>query len=126
MRRQPPILRRPEERDGFIRNLLRFIRISDIDQFAEPPGPDRFLDRGNQLWKCRQVENRGGSKLLRFSEPGPDRIDIILVTEFCFRGVDRADPIRKGTLWRDPAAEHRVIEMAVRIDQTWHEDLFAE
>ena len=113
-------------RHGLVDNLVRLLGIPHVNQLTEPPGADRFFDRRDQSWKRCQIGDRRSSETHRFGKTVMDRIDVIFLAEFGFLGVDRTDPTGERQLPADLSAEHRVIQVAMRVDQTREQNPFAE
>src|SRR3954468_10653350 len=78
VRRESPMAGRAKILDRFIDNFSSLRGISNINQLAEPPGPDAFSNSCDQLWKRSQISDRRRAEPRGLGEAGANRIDIIL------------------------------------------------
>ena len=121
------IFPRFEEGEGSRDDIVGGEAMADIDHFVEPPSADGGrAEEGHEFGEGFDIADGGGAPALEFGEALLDGGEVILAIERAFDGVDALDPGGETVGWEDGVAHHRVIEMAVGIDQAWEEDDLAE
>src|SRR5205814_7051512 len=74
----------------------------------------------------RRSSDLGCTPFFELSKSMCDRLQIILVIDAAFHRIDALDPLRKTFLPADCEAHHRVIEMAMRVDQAGQQRALTE
>ena len=120
------MLLRFQFRDRKIDHLIRATWIAHVNQFREPPRPNRRFDLRNQFWKRGQIRDCRRSEPLGFGESFVDRSDVIFRRKLRLLRIDCPDPVGERFLPRNFAAQTSVIEMAMRVDQPRQQRLVAK
>ena len=79
-----------------------------------------------EFWKRSQICDDSCAESFRLHETIVDRGKIVFRRKLRLLSVDRANPIGKRLLWRDFAAQARVVKMAMRVDQSRQQRLVAK
>ena len=116
-----------EEDAGAFHEVFGGDALADVDHLVEPPGADGWpREAVHELGEGFDVEDGGRAPFAKLCKAVPNGFEVVFVIKGALESVEPLDPCGK-TAWRlNGAPEHRVVEMAVGVDESGHQDLLAQ
>ena len=108
-----------EKRERAADHIVRGDAVADVDHLVEPPGADRRRAelQSSAPGKASMLQTLVVPQRRSSAKPRCDRREIIVAVEAALERIDALDPGGETLRRRDRVPHHRVVEMAVRVDQ---------
>ena len=115
----------PKSFTAWVRRINALKRSLDSDEYLAAIQRG-FIELRHEFGEGLDVAHAGRAPLAQLCKTAPDGGEVVVVVEAAFEGIDAPHPGGETLRRRDGVAHHRVVEMAVRVDEPRHERAVAE